>query len=538
MYSLQDRRPQPRHPHSLSASPDPHIGPYTHSNASALDLDHHLDHDEYDPPRLEQDEDQPLPLPRPVPSSDSVLGSHGSASTFVSDSDSDSVSSSSIHRLHHAHSYSQQFEFVSSDPNYILTGDLSVGLPNGLPSAGNGSLPSAGNGNGGPPNAGNGPGTPLTMPNRPPRQINNIVIDTSRLHYPSDLSSVSPRSSLLRPRSADNNSSHSSTAHVPLLQSHPINVNMPYALRQRDLGPDEQASSMSMYSIYSSSDQHLPQATNPVHHLYPQDHHQNHHNHHQDPLDQDSTRPRSLGRAFLSPPQSPTSPTPFHKALVPVYYSPTTDSISSFPYKNSIMPERYSSRFHSHQNTVSTMYPVTVSSDITSSKSPPLVPAPDLVPSSHAKLHRNGYQPLDQSPTDPTGPQSGTYFGPEAFLQHKLSNNNLPLEKIHPPTQLPPPHPIRLRQPSPSNSLFWLDKENARPKWSEAPPDAPPAAAKLVLGLCILFPPAWLLYWYGSFDHLLGTVPRKYKLMALSLASSFLLIVIACIIVGLVVGTR
>lgn len=62
-------------------------------------------------------------------------------------------------------------------------------------------------------------------------------------------------------------------------------------------------------------------------------------------------------------------------------------------------------------------------------------------------------------------------------------------------------------------------------------------AARLLLGIFIIFPPLWFLMGAGYLDQSVGVIPKREKWIALSLGAAFFLIVIICIIIGAVVGT-
>lgn len=63
-----------------------------------------------------------------------------------------------------------------------------------------------------------------------------------------------------------------------------------------------------------------------------------------------------------------------------------------------------------------------------------------------------------------------------------------------------------------------------------------PVLARILLGACLIFPPLWLLLGTGLFDPVVGVVPLGIKQTALILALCSAMIVIACVIIGMVVG--
>lgn len=101
------------------------------------------------------------------------------------------------------------------------------------------------------------------------------------------------------------------------------------------------------------------------------------------------------------------------------------------------------------------------------------------------------------------------------------------------------PHELEA-QHFPATKALLSDKE-----WDQIPHPiligqpynaCPPVLARILLGACLIFPPLWLLLGTGLFDPVVGVVPLGIKQTALILALCSAMIVIACVIIGMVVG--
>lgn len=341
-------------------------------------------------------------------------------------------------------------------------------------------------------------------------------------------------------------------AEDPFELAHPINSNMPYVLRRRELDPAElkilrMASSDGVYATHIQED--LPVS-------------------------------RSSKRVV---------------GLVPVYGSPNLDSLSEFPNKNSLTP-----------SVVHTTPPLPVPSATTvgGQKSPSDLDVPSLY-SGHSSLSDGGSPVvrIAQEPTvrvenlgdhglsdslsdeaDTSQESNGPILEPLALHAPPLASRRPPPSVSHDELFLsrravsrshsragvlrlasgtPSPHlagfptlpsmPSVPSVPAMQPGMAHFDKLSALEKQPPGPaavaavvsrinsvdeygrPIASVRTARISFAACTLFPPALFLLAFGYMDTALGVVPVAYKRAALAVGSAFFAVAIACIVVGLTV---
>lgn len=255
---------------------------------------------------------------------------------------------------------------------------------------------------------------------------------------------------------------------------HPINRSMNYSLRRRSLGEMETA-------IYNEA----------------------------------------MGYDQLEPNQQPPL-----VALLPMYLSPNLDSLSQFPYKNSITP----TIIHSQPQLPSGPTVHNTTSDRETQSNNPFRPQ-----------SATRTQPLDHLlPSSTTSNNCGTSPQQDLFItrhdqKRVASGNGLRSLSMTPKDY----NENLLKFGNNKDKTLLDDPQDSTPLWGDSDislRQCSPQVARAIIAAAFLFPPIWLLIAGGCFDTTVGTIRPQEKLLALALAATFTVVVIACIIVGFVLG--
>lgn len=217
-------------------------------------------------------------------------------------------------------------------------------------------------------------------------------------------------------------------------------------------------------------------------------------------------------------------------ALLPMYLSPNLDSLSTFPYKNSITP---------------TMVRKTASMEIIRDKVEVSKRRQDQNARHGSSPQQVTFQSPDRSRTHSTIPRFGiddcsdspilgtdNLFITRHNQRRDMSTNGLRVSSAGQRRILPSKE---------KNDWNHFEADDFTPLWNLSekvvgPRECTPLLAWSIIAAGVFFPPIWLLIGGGSFDQAVGVVRRQEKQASLALAFVFFVIVVACIIVGFVIG--
>jgi hypothetical protein len=216
--------------------------------------------------------------------------------------------------------------------------------------------------------------------------------------------------------------------------------------------------------------------------------------------------------------------------LVPVYYSPNIDSLSSFPYKNSITPSVVSQSYASGVDESDSEDDLIKYDDDVAPIDAPAIPLPQL--HSPDLLDATDWNWRAQYRRDLTF-QSLLRTTSAAVLTDEDQTDQGQTKRVTNGFEGTIPQGSHIKVPQLASGFPVLPiSPFACEKVSYGAPMASATLARVVLVACSLFPPLWLLMGTGYFDRAMGVIPFLEKRMALLLAFVSFLIVIACVTVG------